>query len=231
MLWNLYKKKPILHVINYYPNYIWDGTPFKKKWQPPKCIPLFSALICLISLTSSVSASCSLTSITSIRKSGSTDESSSSMECPWSCSWNSRGTQGNYTTYDSSGMCHLKPICQLPEWQEEERRSSPIYTVAQRQLRSIPCNYIYGSMPHCHSAKSACQRYITLKPRVGNTSVLTWIKLHKCPCKVHHVNECYKQLYNLAQGHNTAIWISHEKSKWPTYVFNVTSNVNEADSG
>ena len=39
----------------------------------------------------------------------------------------------------------------------------------------------------------------------GNTSVLTWIKLHKCPCKVHHVNKCYKQLYNLAQGHNTAI--------------------------
>ena len=26
-----------------------------------------------------------------------------------------------------------------------------------------------------------------LKPEVGKTSVLTWIKLHKCPCKVHHV--------------------------------------------
>ena len=34
---------------------------------------------------------------------------------------------------------------------------------------------------------------------------LTRIKLHKCPCKVRHVNECYKQLYNLAQGHNTTI--------------------------
>ena len=44
-----------------------------------------------------------------------------------------------------------------------------------------------------------------LKPQVGKTSVLTWIKLHKCLCKVHHVNECYKQLFNLAQGHNAAI--------------------------
>ena len=44
-----------------------------------------------------------------------------------------------------------------------------------------------------------------LKPEVGKTSVLTWVKLHKRPCKVHHVNKCYKQLYNLAQGHNTAI--------------------------
>ena len=26
-----------------------------------------------------------------------------------------------------------------------------------------------------------------LKPAVGKTSVLTWIKLHKCPCKVHIV--------------------------------------------
>ena len=44
-----------------------------------------------------------------------------------------------------------------------------------------------------------------LKPEVGKTSVLTWITLHKCPCKVHHVNECHKQLDNLAQGQNTAI--------------------------
>ena len=47
-----------------------------------------------------------------------------------------------------------------------------------------------------------------LKPKVGKTSVLTGIKLHKWPCKVHHANECYKQLNNLAQGHNT---ISQEK--------------------
>ena len=38
-----------------------------------------------------------------------------------------------------------------------------------------------------------------LKPEVCKTSVLTWIKLHKCPCKVYHVNEYYKQLYNLAK--------------------------------
>ena len=32
------------------------------------------------------------------------------------------------------------------------------------------------------------------------------IKLHTCPCKVHHVDECYKQLHNFAKGHiNTAL--------------------------
>ena len=31
-----------------------------------------------------------------------------------------RVTQGNYTTQDSSGMCHLMPQQYLPVWQEEE---------------------------------------------------------------------------------------------------------------
>ena len=48
-------------------------------------------------------------------------------------------------------------------------------------------------------------QYWHLKPEVGKTSVLTWTKLHKCPYKDHHVNECYKQLHILAQGHNTGI--------------------------
>ena len=42
-----------------------------------------------------------------------------------------------------------------------------------------------------------CVYICILKPEVGKTFVSTWMKLHKCPCKVHHdVNECYKQLYN-----------------------------------
>ena len=41
-----------------------------------------------------------------------------------------------------------------------------------------------------------------LNPRLVKYLFLTWMKVHKCPCKVHHVNECYKQSYNLAQGHN-----------------------------
>ena len=43
------------------------------------------------------------------------------------------------------------------------------------------------------------------KQNVGKTSFLTWIKLHKRPCKVYHVSECYKHLFNSAQGHNIAI--------------------------
>ena len=48
-----------------------------------------------------------------------------------------------------------------------------------------------------------------LKPEVGKTCLIL-IKLYKCPRKVHHVDECYKQLYNLAQGHNTAISLENE---------------------
>ena len=46
---------------------------------------------------------------------------------------------------------------------------------------------------------------LSLKSEAGKTSDLIWIKLHKCPCEVYHVYECYIQLYNLAQGHNTDI--------------------------
>ena len=64
---------------------------------------------------------------------------------------------------------------------------------------------------------------MSLKPQVGKTSVLIWIKLHKCPCKVHHVDECYKQLDNLAQGHNTAI--SQENLNDPPMPLNLISAV------
>ena len=41
------------------------------------------------------------------------------------------------------------------------------------------------------------------------------------PCKVHHViNECYKQLNNLAQAHNIAI--SQENQNDPLYAFKLT---------
>ena len=34
-----------------------------------------------------------------------------------------RGTQGNYATRDSNGMCHLMPQRHLPEWREEDERA------------------------------------------------------------------------------------------------------------
>ena len=66
-------------------------------------------------------------------------------------------------------------------------------------------NISYNAKKVSVGSQTAFQILRSLKPEGSKTSVLTWMNLHKCPCNVHHVNKCYKQLNNLAQGHNTGI--------------------------
>ena len=72
----------------------------------------------------------------------------------WEGSLQAQATQGNYTTQDSSGMCHLMPRRHLPEWREEDERAFvhcgssavnhaiTLNWVCHRAFQSVICHFI-----------------------------------------------------------------------------------------
>ena len=69
--------------------------------------------------------------------------------------------------------------------------SSPVRLLQNIDIsKIIDIKKILNIQFSCESNIKISKFWYYREPQVGKTSVLTWIKLHKCPCKVHHVNEC-----------------------------------------
>ena len=89
-----------------------------------------------------------------------------------------RITQGNYVTWDSSGMCHLMPLQHLPEWREEEERAFV------HRGSWIPNKDLDNTMPatvNCIYMKSLWSDD-TLENSVTDSGVIAWFRPEQPQC-------------------------------------------------